>query len=205
MNLRFGILGGTFDPIHIGHLIIAEEARHRYDLEKVIFVPAFVSPLKAEIECSSPSHRLKMVELAIEKNDHFSVSNTEIERGGISYTIDTLRETREIYGKDAELFFIVGADAVREMLKWKDPEMILSECTIVAVSRPGFPLDHLEDFIPKRSSDGKPGTERVVIMEIPSIGISSSDIRQRVATGRPFRYMVPEAVWSYIMQTGLYR
>lgn len=203
--MKLGILGGTFDPIHIGHLIIAEEARNRFGLERIVFVPAAVSPFKAEIRSTSPLERLKMVELATENNDHFSVSRIEIDRGGVSYTVDTIREIRRMYGKHAQLFFIVGADAITDIQKWKEPDVILSECMLVVASRPGYPLDHMYEFLPEHTSDGKPACQRVVIMEIPGIGISSTDIRERIATGRPFRYMVPEKVWSYITETSFYR
>ncbi len=203
--MRIGILGGTFDPVHIGHLIIAEEARSRLDLERVIFVPAAISPFKTGKSGGSPLDRLKMVELATENNEYFSVSKIEIERGGISYTVDTLREMRRFYGRSAELFFIIGADAIVEIRKWKDPQVMLSECTLVAASRPGYSLENIEEFIPERTSEGLPASERLIRMKIPDIGISSTDIRERIATGRAFRYMVPERVWSYIMEMGLYR
>lgn len=202
--MRLGVMGGTFDPIHNGHLVTAEEARCQFELDGVAFIPSARPPHKVGVRSSSARDRLRMVELAVRGNSFLSVSTVEIEREGLSYTVDTLRELRGIYGHDAVIFFITGADAILEILTWKDPEEMLSECTFVAATRPGYPLNRLREALPERNSRGEPSMSRVLVMEVPALAISSTDIRQRVTGGRPFRYMVPEPVWEYVQEQGLY-
>lgn len=202
--MRLGVMGGTFDPIHNGHLVTAEEARCQFELDEVAFIPSARPPHKVGVRSSSARDRLRMVELAVRGNSFLSVSTVEIEREGLSYTVDTLRELRGIYGHDAVIFFITGADAILEILTWKDPEEMLSECTFIAATRPGYPLNRLREALPERNSRGEPSMNRVLVMEVPALAISSTDIRQRVTGGRPFRYMVPEPVWEYVQEQGLY-
>ena len=198
-------MGGTFDPIHYGHLVTAEEAVYQFELDSVLFIPSARPPHKTGVKSSSPADRLKMVELAIEDNVTLAASTLEIERAGPSYTVDTLRELHGQYGSEAMLFFITGADAILEILTWKEPETVLSESVFIAATRPGYPLRKLQDALPALNSRGEPAIANVRVMEVPALAISSTDIRERVGSGRPFRYMVPQAVWSYVCEKGLYR
>jgi nicotinate-nucleotide adenylyltransferase len=203
--LRIGVMGGTFDPIHIGHLVAAEEARYQFELERVIFVPSARPPHKGGVSVSSPEDRLAMASLAVAEDPSLEVSDIEVRREGMSYTIDTLRAFHDSYGADAELFFITGADAILELLTWKDPEKLLDESRFIAVTRPGFDLSKLKEALPRLTGRGMDVSDSVYTIEIPALGISSTDIRQRAAEGRPFRYMVTGAVWEYISSKGLYR
>ncbi|MEX2552358.1 MAG: nicotinate-nucleotide adenylyltransferase [Actinomycetota bacterium] len=188
---RIGIMGGTFDPIHNGHLVCAEEARCQLELDEVIFVPAG-NPWQKGGGVSSAEDRYLMTVLATASHENFSVSRIEIDRKGPSYTLDTLRVFRSFYD-DVELFFITGADAVAEILSWKDPEAVLNEAHFVAATRPGYDIKNME-----------PVLEKVSVMHIPALAISSSDIRARVASGRPVRYLMPREVAQFIATRGLY-
>lgn len=203
--MKIGVMGGTFDPIHIGHLVTAEEARAQFALDRVIFIPSARPPHKTTEPHAHAEDRLRMAELAIEVNPALSVSDIEAKRVGLSYTVDTLREIHEAYGYGTELYFITGADAILEILTWKEPETLLAESRFIAATRPGYQLKKLADALPEYNSEGKRALENVTMMEVPALAISSTDIRDRVAAGRPFRYLVPEAVWSYIREKGLYR
>lgn len=187
---RIGIMGGTFDPIHNGHLVCAEEARCQFELDEVIFVPAGDPWQKPGV--SSAEDRYLMTVLATASHENFSVSRIEIDRKGPSYTLDTLKVFRSFYG-DVELFFITGADAVAEILSWKDPEAVLNEAHFIAATRPGYDVRNLG-----------PLREKVSMMPIPALAISSSDIRARVASGRPVRYLMPREVDQFITTRGLY-
>lgn len=198
MTHRIGILGGTFDPVHIGHLIIAEESRYRLDLEKVVFVPAGTPPHKPDEPVSEKEHRYRMTVLATEDNPAFEVSRVEIEREGPSYTVDTLGELRKLYGLDAELFLIMGADSLLEILTWHRPEEIVKRCRIVAAGRPGYDLTQAEQALSKEFM------ERVIFLEVPDIDISSTELRSRAAAGIPIKYLVPRAVEGYIKNNNLY-
>lgn len=188
-------MGGTFDPIHHGHLVAAEETRCAFDLEQVVFVPAGRPWQKAGDEVSAAEERREMVEAATDGNPAFEVSRSEIDRGGPTYTIDTLRD---FSGSDRELYFITGADAILQILTWREPEEAARLATFVAVSRPGYDLGRL-------SSLDERIRRRVETLEIPALAISSTDIRRRVAEDRPIRYLVPDAVERYIREHGLYR
>lgn len=187
-------MGGTFDPIHNGHLVCAEEARWQFGLDEVIFVPAGHPWQKREVSPAEDRYMLTL--FATAPNEHFSVSRIEIDRGGPTYTLDTLRALRSFYGKEVELFFITGADAVLQILTWKDPDAVLAEAQLIAASRPDYDLSKLD----KGRFNG-----RVSVMQIPALAISSTDIRGRVAEGRPIRYLVPREVARYIEERGLYR
>ena len=184
-------MGGTFDPIHMGHLAIAEQARDRLDLEEVCFVPAGAPWMKAGQALSSAQDRLCMVRKAVEENPFFRVSTVELDRSGPSYTVETLRELQEDYGPDARLFFILGTDAFARFGEWKEPEMILSLATLVVVDRPGS----------TPSEDVGGNIERI---EGVHLDISARDIRRRVAEGASIRYLVPEPVERHIYARGLY-
>ncbi|MFO7152267.1 MAG: nicotinate-nucleotide adenylyltransferase [Bacillota bacterium] len=195
-------MGGTFDPIHFGHLITAEEARINFNLDRVIFVPTGNPPHKKDYEVTDPEHRYVMTALATNSNPFFQVSRIEIERRGYSYTVDTLNQFLEIYGKDVSLFFISGADAVLDILTWKNVKGVLDVCTFIAATRPGYPVKKLEDKL-KELKDlyGKD----VQLLEVTAVAISSTEIRKRVKEGRSIKYLVPESVEEYILKNGLYR
>lgn len=190
-------MGGTFNPVHYGHLVTAEEALIGFDLDEVIFVPAGHPWQKDQSDVAPPEDRYLMTVIATATNERFSVSRIEIDRPGSTYTIDTLRALRSELG-DVELWFITGADGILNILTWKDPEAVLREARFIAATRPGYDLDRLEKELPRGMED------RVSILEIPALAISSTDIRRRVREQRPIRYLVPEGVARYIEKRGLY-
>ena len=198
MTTRIGILGGTFDPIHNGHLAIAEEARVALGFDRVIFVPAARQPLKRGEHSAEPQQRLEMVRLACLGNSAFEVSPIEIERAGPSYTVDTLEALHA--NRSSDLHFIVGADAAADLYRWRAAGRIVALARLVVVGRPGFALD--------RTALGHhlPGLEaRLTLLEGPGLDISSSELRRRLAAGRPIRYLTPEPVVEYIARYGLYQ
>lgn len=201
MVQRIGIMGGTFDPIHYGHLVAAEEARCQFGLEKVIFIPAGHPPHKVSRKISDARHRLAMTQLAIKSNPFFTASAIEIERPGLSYTINTVRDMRSTYPL-ADIYFITGADAVLEILSWKHIDELLDQCCFIAAKRPGYRLGRLEAKLPGLRREQ---LKRIIVIEVPALAISSTDIRRRVQTGRPIKYLLPEAVEKYIREQGLYR
>ena len=190
-------MGGTFDPIHHGHLMAAEEASWQFDLDEVLFVPTGQPWMKSERAVSPAEDRYLMVVIATSANPRFRVSRLEIERDGPTYSVDTLREIRSERG-DVDLFFVTGADAMLEILEWKDPEEALSMAHFIAATRPGYDLSRYEQGAPTEDP-------RITVMNIPALAISSTDVRERVAAGRPIRYLVPEGVQAYISKAGLYR
>jgi nicotinate-nucleotide adenylyltransferase len=189
---RIGIMGGTFDPIHHGHLVAASEVRARFDLDEVVFVPTGQPYEKGR---TSPAEdRYLMTVIATASNPGFQVSRADIEREGPTYTIDTLRDMRAIFGPDAALFFITGADALSRILNWKDALDMLTLAHFVGVTRPGFELT--DEHLP---------ADTVTLVEVPAMAISSSACRARVASGDPVWYLVPDGVVQYINKRGLYR
>jgi len=200
LEVRIGIIGGTFDPIHVGHLVAAEEVRHCLRLEKVLFVPAGQPPHKKLQKVSPAIHRVKMVELSIASNPFFELSLVDVRRPGKSYTVETLEIIRREYPADTELYFIIGMDSLAELTTWKDPARLIALAKLAVVNRPPYPkvdLMSLEAKLPGVS-------RRVEMVEIPGIYIASSDLQERVATGRPIKYQVLEAVEAYIKEVGLY-
>jgi len=198
--MNIGVMGGTFDPIHNGHLIVAEEVRTRLDLAEVLFVPAGQPWLKPDSPVSAAEHRVEMVRLAIANKPYFKLSTTEIERAGSSYTVDTIAELQGRLGAGDELFFILGWDSLAELPKWKEPSRLIKMCRLVAVPRPGYPipdLNALEALIPGLS-------QKVIVMGKPEIDISASDIRNRIAQGLSIHHLVPEPVERYISRNKLY-
>ncbi len=198
---RIGIMGGTFDPVHYGHLVTAEGARCEYELDHVLFLPSGKPPHKSMRNVSDAEHRYMMTVLAILTNPYFEVSRLDIDREGISYTIDALRALQRFYGPDAELFFITGADAIFEITDWKDSDEYLTIAHFIAAARPGFCLEEL----PQATQDwvGQHG-ERFHVLKVPAMAISSTEIRDRVKKGISIRYLVPEAVEHYIKRHNLY-
>lgn len=195
---RVGVMGGTFDPIHVGHLVTAEHARRAFDLEEVLFVPAGRPWQKTHAELAPAEDRFLMTVMATVANPFFSVSRIELDRDGPSYTIDTLEALRVAF-PGSELFFITGADAVLEILTWKDPDAVLAGARFIAATRPGYDLNRLKTELPETLA------VRVSAMEIPALAISSTDIRRRVRDGLPITYLVPPGVAEYIQKAGLYR
>lgn len=201
---RFGILGGTFDPIHNGHLSIARAAKDRLDLARVFFVPARVPPHKRSGPRAGPEDRLAMVRLALAQHDDFCLSDVEIGRTGVSYSIDTVRAFQKELGEDARLFFIIGADTTPELPSWKDIRELARLCTFAAVTRPGRRLDAL-DQLSGIVDDEAIARMKANLVETEGLDVSSTEIRRRVRSGKPIDALVPEAVARHIVARGLYR
>jgi nicotinate-nucleotide adenylyltransferase len=198
--MNIGVLGGTFDPIHMGHLFVAEEAKVRLNLAEVLFVPAGLPWLRVNSPLSAAEHRVQMVRLAIGDKPYFKLSTTEIERAGPSYTVDTIAELKGQLGAKDELFFILGWDCLAELPKWREPSRLITMCRLVAVPRPGSPapdLNSLEASIPGLAN-------RVILLDKPRVDISASEIRNRVARELSIEHLVPEPVARYIGEQGLY-
>ena len=190
-------MGGTFDPIHFGHLVTAEEALWQFRLDSVVFVPTGQPWMKSDRDVTAPEHRYLMTVIATSSNPRFEVSRIEIEREGPTYTVDTLKQLRAQSEGGVELFFITGADAILEIIQWKDPQAILSEAHFIAATRPGYDIARFESEAPTRDPN-------VSVMDIPALAISSTDIRRRVREGEPIRYLVPDGVKTYIEKSRLY-
>ena len=191
---RLGILGGTFNPPHIAHLIAGELAVENYSLDRLLFIPANIPPHKAEHTIASPQHRLAMVSLATEGNPKFEASNIEIAREGNSYTIDTVHALQQTFHPE-KLFLFIGLDNLAIFDTWRNSEEILEQCEVVVMARPSHDLDAIDSALRKR----------VKFMSIPLLEISSTDIRARVRDGKSIRYSVPDSVCSYIAEHRLYR
>ena len=198
---KLAIMGGTFDPIHMGHLVTAEEVRHEFGVDEVLFVPTGHPPHKADINMTTSEHRYLMTVLATAANPSFKVSRIEIDRQGVTYAIDTIREIKSIYGEDVKVYFITGADAIQKILSWKDCEEVLKICNFVAVTRPGYNKDELIKEIDKLNREYE---TNIYFLEVPALAISSSNVRKRIATDRPIKYLVPEEVENYIKKHMLY-
>lgn len=192
-------MGGTFDPIHYVHLLIAEDVRERFELPHVLFMPSGNPPHKRDYEVTPAEDRYVMALLATAGNPHFSVSRLEIERPGPSYTIDTIRQLKAELGDGAQILFVTGADAVLEILTWHQPDAILEEARLVAVPRPGFDLEQLDETL------GAARASKVTVIDAPLADISSTMIRRRVGAGESIRYLTPRAVIDYIEKRRLYR
>ena len=198
--MRVGILGGTFDPIHYGHLVAGEEARCALGLERVFFVPAARPPHKLEYPVSPPEMRVEMLQLAIADNPYFELSRVDVDRPGFSYTVDTIEVLQDRLGATAELFFILGEDALADLPTWHQPERLLELCQLIAVNRPGY-----HSFSLRLLERQLPGVEhRVHQVRIPELAIWSTELRARMASGLPIRYLVPNSVHDYISAHGLY-
>ncbi|MFI7587031.1 nicotinate-nucleotide adenylyltransferase [Spongisporangium articulatum] len=189
---RIGVMGGTFDPIHHGHLVAASEVGSRFHLDEVVFVPTGQPWQKADRDVTPAEHRYLMTVIATASNPRFTVSRVDIDRPGVTYTVDTLRDLAK-QNPGAELFFITGADALEQILSWKDSEELFSLAYFIGVTRPGHDLDgsHLPP-------------DRVRLLEVPALAISSTDCRARVAAGDPVWYLVPDGVVQYINKHRLY-
>ncbi len=192
--MKLGIFGGTFDPVHHGHLIVAEFVRESVGLDRVVFIPTLISPHKIDAAVTSALHRLAMLREGVKANRFFRVSDMEIERGGVSYTVDTLRAMREENAKD-EFFLLIGADNLREFRSWKDPAEIVTMAKLVVMNRPGFAAAAEDPSLPKD----------VIQCPVPSVDISATEIRRRVRKGLSISYLVPPSVSRYIGRHRLYR
>jgi nicotinate-nucleotide adenylyltransferase len=193
ITFRLGVMGGTFDPIHHGHLVAASEVQVRFGLDEVAFVPSGQPWQKAGRAVSPAEHRYLMAVIATASNPRFWVSRVDIDRPGPTFAVDTVRDLRA-QRPDAELFFITGADALEQILSWKDAAELFDLARLVGVTRPGYEL-----------SDAHLPQDAVRLVEVPAMTISSSDCRERVAAGRPVWYLVPDGVVQYIAKHGLYR
>lgn len=197
---KVGIMGGTFDPIHNGHLFLAEHAYEKAKLDYVLFMPTMNPPHKADIKVESAEHRLNMVRLAIEDNPHFRLSDLEFQRHGITYTSDTLKVLKE-KNPDTEYYYIVGGDSLMMMDRWMDPQTVFDLSTIVVGARKHYSENALENKV-KQLEDTFNG--RILVLDMPLIEVSSVNIRERVESGKSIRYYVPDAVMSYINDNKLY-
>ena len=197
---KVGLMGGTFDPIHLGHLLIAEEARDSIGLDKVVFVPAGEPQLKNTETVTASKHRFAMVELAVRSNRNFQVSDIEVLRSGPSYTVDTLDEFRDHYGIETELFLIMGTDSLSQLNQWRHPDRLFEMCTVVVISRAGHEnvnIKKIDTFVQGASS-------KVISLPGPGYAISATEIRNRVALHKTITYRVPDVVEAYIQDYGLY-
>ncbi|MCM3133928.1 nicotinate-nucleotide adenylyltransferase [Paenibacillus polysaccharolyticus] len=192
--MKIGLMGGTFDPIHMGHLLAAEAARDSHALDEIWFMPSHVPPHKPSAGATG-QQRLEMTEAAVKQAPQYEVLGIEMELGGVSYTIDTMRELWRRF-PEHEFYFIIGADMVNYLPKWEEIEELASRLTFIGVGRPGFQL-HLDDL-----PDALQG--RVLLAEMPLVDISSTAIRRRLAKGHSVRFMIPDAVHQYIVRSGLY-
>ena len=198
--MRVGVFGGTFDPIHLGHLAVARSIQSSLGLDNVIFVPAGQPWLKADTPVSHVKDRVQMLRLALARRRAFELSTIEADRPGPSYTVDTMEALQRQLGSDADLFFLLGSDALMDIAKWKEPQRLIQLCQLVAFARPGFGLPTMEAL-----EAAVPGISlRVVFAEVPQVNIRATDIRRRIAEGRSIQRLVPRAVERYILEHGLY-
>lgn len=192
--MKLGVFGGTFDPVHHGHLIVAEYVRESVGLDRVVFIPTMISPHKADDAVTPAAHRLAMLREGVKSNPFFQVSDMEVERGGVSYTVDTLRALAEAHRSD-QLYLLIGADNLIEFRTWKEPAEIVRLARLVVMNRPGFPSAQRDPELP----------ENIIQCPVPSIDISATEIRQRVVNGLTISNLVPPGVARYIGRHRLYR
>ena len=198
--MRVGVFGGTFDPIHLGHLAVARSIQSSLGLDNVTFVPAGQPWLKADTPVSHVKDRVQMLRLALARRRAFELSTIEADRPGPSYTVDTMETLQRQLGSDADYFFLLGSDVLMDIAKWKEPQRLIQLCQLVAFARPGFGLPTMEAL-----EAAVPGISlRVVFAEVPQVNIRATDIRCRIAEGRSIQRLVPRAVERYILEHGLY-
>lgn len=198
--MKIGIMGGTFDPIHLGHLATAEAVREIFSLDEILFIPAARPPHKLSRHITDEHRRLEMTRLATLSNKFFRVSDMELKRTGPSYTLDTMNELHETFGRSTELFFIIGADSLIDLKKWHAARELVAGCHFIATTRRGVDVD----FSAVESFFGSAATEHIHRVTTPGLEISSTDIREKVRLGRSIKYLVPEIVEEYILQEELY-
>jgi nicotinate-nucleotide adenylyltransferase len=197
---RLGILGGTFDPIHHGHLVAAEEARRQLQLDQVLFVPTGIPPHKPRHPISPSFHRLRMIELATAGKPYLAISRVDVDRSGPCYTVDTLELLRAEWGPEPTFFFIEGADSLADISTWYQPQRLIALCELAVVERPGVELN-----LPQMETHLPGLTAHIHWVQMPRLEISSSDLRARVRVGWPISFLVPPAVEAYIQERGLYK
>ena len=224
--MRIGIMGGTFDPIHLGHLRAAEEIYWAFGLDRIIFVPAARPPHKEEVVAASAMHRYEMVSLATVFTPYFTVSPIELQREGKSYSVETVREFQRLSGPDTNLYFVVGVDAFLEMSEWREAKELLTLARVIVTARPGWHLDEVERLLapeqrrllghptfrylkvsevdPERVEEA-PAPRQVLLVEVVSLDIASREIRQLVEEGRSIRHLVPDTVAAYMAKNRLYQ
>lgn len=196
---RIGIFGGTFDPVHYGHLACAEQLKEAVGIDLVIFIPCSRQPHKPRYRLSDPAERLAMLRAATRKYDGFTVSDMEIVRGGVSFTADTVSEVRSLAGERPEIWLMLGMDAFLDVHRWKDPEVILAECRFAVAGRPGYAAaGHMRKMATRSVA------RKCRFVEITALDISSTDIRRKVARGKSIRFLVPDPVEAHIRRKGLY-
>ena len=198
--MRIGVLGGTFDPVHLGHLAMAEEARLHVELDRVLFVPAGRPWLKEGQSLSALAHRVQMVRMAVASNPHFEISLEEVERPGLTYTLDTLQALQSQLGPGTDIYFLLGVDAMEQFHRWKEPAYLLELCHWVVVERPGHEIFDLSGLISRYPA----ASGKVTVLSTPYVAISGSEIRRRAAAGTSVRYHIPDAVAEYIDRYGIY-
>ena len=198
--MKIGIMGGTFDPIHLGHLATAEAVRENFSLDEILFIPAARPPHKLGKKVTDEHHRLTMTILATRSNKFFKVSDMELKRTGLSYTLDTMNELHKTFGRSTELFFIIGADSLVDLFKWHAAKELVAKCHFIATTRPGVDVDFsaVENFF------GEVAKEHIHRVTTPEFEISSTDIREKIRLGRSIKYLVPEVVEEYILREELY-
>jgi nicotinate-nucleotide adenylyltransferase len=201
--MRIGIYGGSFDPVHYGHLLLAESCREQRQLDEVFFVPAALSPHKTRQASSEGKYRVEMLRLAIGGHPDFDVKTWELDRGGVSYTVETLREVR-MYFPTADVFLLMGADSLHDFPNWREPKAICQLATIVVVDRPGSPHVSLAPLSGLVDEEKGKKLENLRV-QMPQIDLSSSDLRDRVAAGKSIRFRTPRSVEAYIETQGLYK
>jgi len=200
-RMKIGIMGGTFNPIHIGHLIISEDVREQCGLDRVLFIPSGQPPHKPDDEVIDARHRYEMVRMAVENNPFFEASRIEVDRNGLTYTINTLQELKRIYGEGVDLYFIIGADVAEELNTWREFRQVFQMCEFIAVLRPGYDNSDFENALEKNRKDFG---ARILQVQSRLIDISSSEIRKRCEMNESIKYLVPDSVEEYIRRCGLY-
>ena len=198
--MKIGIMGGTFDPIHLGHLATAEAVRELFALDEILFIPAARPPHKLDKNVTDERHRLAMTRLATSSNKFFRVSDMELKRTGLSYTFDTMNELHKTLGSSTELFFIIGADSLADLSKWHAARELVAKCHFIATTRQGVDTD----FSAVESFFGASAREHIHRVTTPGLEISSTDLREKLKLGRSIKYLVPEIVEDYILREGLY-
>lgn len=196
---RIGIIGGTFNPIHMGHLMIAEMAQEAFDLNRVIFVPAKLPPHKS-MDVLDATYRYEMTKAAVLDNPNFTISDVEMKREGPSYTIDTIKYFMDLYGTSREYYFIAGTDTIHELPTWHYIDELLDICHFIGAVRPDGSKD-IQGVIDQFGEKGK----KIHLLEVPEMKLSATDLRDRLRSGKSTRYMIPKSVYQYIMQKGIYQ
>ena len=199
---KIAVMGGTFDPIHYGHLVTAEEVCHKFQVDKVIFIPTGTPAYKENQGVSESEYRYHMTCLGTSNDEKFKVSKIEIERQGNTYTVDTMKLLKQVCSSDIKIYFIMGADSLHQIMNWKEPELLMTLCDFIVVTRPGYDKKTLVEKVDELNTKF---SCTIHFMEVPALDISSSQIRMRVRNNQPIKYLLPEKVENYILETELYK